>query len=439
VTGTLLYVALLCDFPIAQAGVVEGVRVRPSPERTRIVFDVSQPIEHKIFSLKNPSRLVIDISDAQMQADMDQVSLKRTPIAGLRYARRENNDLRFVLDLNAEVIPRSFVLKPILQYGDRLVVDLYTEEQQYKPIVQQTDLLSRQMRDVIIAIDAGHGGDDPGAIGFGKLYEKHVVLSIANRMNALLEKETGFKGYMVRSGDYYIEHRKRTQLAREKKSDIFISIHADAFESAQPRGASVYAVSEKGATSETARWLSESENRADLIGGAGTLSLDDKDDLLAEVLLDLSVTQSLSTSLEVGSSVIRSLKSSTKMHTDKVEQAAFAVLKSPDMPSILVETGFISNPKDAAALKSSAHQQKLARAIVAGVKNYMLLNPPEGSYLAWKKDQDQEQLLTYVIERGDTLTGIADRYKVSAETIKRVNGLRNDQILIGQILKIPGS
>lgn len=418
---------------------VEGVRVRPSPERTRIVFDVSQPIEHRIFSLKNPARLVIDISNVEMHADLESVSLKKTPIANLRYARRGNKDLRFVLDLNSAVKPRSFALKPILQYGDRLVVDLYTQEQQYTPIVQQTDILSRQMRDMIIAIDAGHGGDDPGAVGFGKLYEKNVVLAIARKIDQQLNNETGMRGFLVRSGDYYIEHRKRTRLARKNKADIFVSIHADAWSTAQPSGASVYAVSEKGATSETARWLAESENRADLIGGAGTVSLDDKDDLLAGVLLDLSMTHSLSSSLDIGASVIRSMKQATKMHTTRVEQADFAVLKSPDMPSILIETGFISNPKDASALKSSRHQNKLAKAIVQGLKNHLVINPPDGTYLAWKKRDNQGRGLTYVIERGDTLTAIASRYSVSAEQIKRVNGLRNDRIRIGQVLKIPGS
>ena len=433
--GLLFIPSLL--FPVLAAS-VDGIRIRPSPERTRIVFDVSEPVEHRIFQLKNPNRLVIDISGAEFNATKDDLSFEKTPITNLRYARWGENDLRIVLELKEKVEPKSFILKPILQYGDRLVVDLSTEERQYQP-VQQTDILSRQMRDLVIAIDAGHGGDDPGAVGHGKLYEKNVVLGIAQKMNARLDKESGLRGFMVRSGDYYIEHRKRTRLARDNRADVFVSIHADAWSDAQPRGASIYVLSEKGATSETARILAESENRSDLIGGVGSISLEDKDEILVNVLLDLSMTHTLSSSLDIGESVIRSLQSITPMHTTRVEQAAFAVLKAPDIPSILVETGFISNPKDAAALKTKSHQEKLAKAIVAGIRNYLELNPPEGTYLAWKRNESSGELLTYVIERGDTLTGIADRYRVSAEELKKVNGLNNDKIRIGQILKIPGS
>lgn len=425
--------------PFAGAGEIKGIRIRPAPERTRIVFDVSRPVEYQIFALKNPRRLVIDIAGMQLKTDFDDLSLKRTPITNIRHARRDNQDLRVVLDLDSEVKPRSFVLKPIMQYGDRLVVDLYTEEQQYTPVIQQSDLISRQMRDVVIAIDAGHGGEDPGAIGFGKLREKDVVLKIAKRAYQLLEKETGFKGFMIRSGDYYVGLKERREHARKMQADVLVSIHADAFKTADARGASVYALSLKGATSENARWLAESENRADLIGGAGGVSLDDKDDLLAGVLLDLSMTYSLTSSINIGKSVIGSLRGVTKLRSSRVEQAGFAVLKSPDIPSILIETGYISNPRDAAALKSKAHQAKLAKAIISGLKHYVIMNPPDGSYLAWKKSENAHRLLTYVIENGDTLSGIADKYRVSAEQIRRANGLRSDIIRTGQVIKIPGS
>lgn len=435
----LFFLALVLSSIGIEAGVVEGIRIRPSPERTRIVFDVSQPIEHRIFILKNPRRLVIDISDAELKTDLGKFSLRKTPITAVRHARRDNNDLRVVLDLKSDVKPRSFVLKPIMQYGDRLVVDLYTKDQQYTPVIQQSNFSVNKLSDLVIAIDAGHGGDDPGAVGYGKLLEKNVVLQISKRLNNLVEKETGFKSIMIRSGDYYLGRRERTKLARKNSANIFVSIHADAFKTAAARGASVYAVSSKGATSEMARWLAESENRADLIGGVGGVSLDDKDDILAGVLLDLISNLSLSASLDVGASIIESLKDVTKMHGTKVEQAGFAVLKSPDMPSVLVETGYISNPKDASLLKSKRHQQKLAKAIFTGVKNYLVANPPDGSYLAWKKTESPRSLLTYVIERGDTLSNIADKYRVSTEKIKKANGLRTDSIRIGQELKIPGS
>lgn len=415
---------------------IESIRVRPSPERTRIVFDLGKPVEHRIFGLSNPERLVIDIMDARLQTRIRQIDLDGTPIRKMRYAARNGEDLRVVLDLAEPVKPRSFVLKPILQYGDRLVVDLYTPEQQ-QPV--QTSRIDRQMRDVTIAIDAGHGGDDPGAVGHGGLLEKDVVLAIAERVSRLFEREPGYRPLMVRKDDYYIGLRRRTELAREKEADIFLSIHADAFKTPEARGASVYAISQQGATSETARWLAEKENRSDLIGGVGGVSLDDKDDLLAGVLLDLSMTASLAASLEMGDSVLGALKGVNRLHKPRVEQAAFAVLKSPDVPSILIETGYISNPSEAEFLATRSHQNNLARAIFYGVKRYVEKNPPPGSFLAWKKQGGDDKLVKYVIESGDTLSGIASKYQVSAESLKRVNGLNSDLIRIGQVLKIPTS
>jgi N-acetylmuramoyl-L-alanine amidase len=424
---------------LATATAIENLRVRPSPERTRIVFDLKEPVEHKIFSLTNPQRLVIDISNAKLDSPLGNIELKDTPIKRVRSSVRNENDLRVVLDLSAEVKPRSFILKPIMQYGDRLVIDLYTHEQQVEPVVPQADRIARQMRDVVVAIDAGHGGDDPGALGPGKLMEKNIVLSISNRLNKLFEKEPGFKSIMVRKGDYYIAHRKRTAIARQNEADIFISIHADAFKTAQASGASVYAISQKGATSETARWLAEKENRADLIGGVGGVSLDDKDDLLAGVLLDLSMTASLSASLDMGEDILRQISRVNKLHKKHVEQAAFLVLKSPDIPSLLIETGYISNPAEAKKLKSKSHQQKMANAIFTGVKSHMTDNPPNGSYLAWKNQDGDDKLATHVIERGDTLSEIASRYHVSFNSLKKVNGLSSNKIRIGQTLKIPST
>ena len=431
---------LLVAFPVS-AGLttIESVRVRPSPERTRIVFDLTQPVEHKIFALSNPQRLVIDISDAKLTKSLSKMDLEGTPILAMRSSSRNEHDLRVVLDLSTPVKPRSFVLKPIMQYGDRLVIDLYTNDQQLAAVVQKADRITRQMRDVVVAIDAGHGGDDPGAIGYGRLLEKKVVLSIANRLDKLFEKETGYKSILIRKGDYYIAHRKRTEIARKNQADIFLSIHADAFETSEASGASIYAISQQGATSEAARWVAEKENRADLIGGVGGVSLDDKDDLLAGVLLDLSMTASLSASLEMGESVLAAISKVNKLHKKHVEQASFLVLKSPDIPSLLIETGFISNPSEARKLKSSSHQQKMAKAIFSGVISYMQDNPPDGSFLAWKKQGGDDKLGTYIIIRGDTLSEIASRYRVSFSNLKKVNGLRSNTIRIGQILKIPAS
>jgi len=417
---------------------IDSVRIRQSPERTRLVFDLNGFVEHSVFLLENPERLVVDIRSARLNASLADLDISDTPVSNLRSAVRNQQDLRVVLDLTTKIKPRSFVLKPILQYGNRLVIDLYTEDQLVTPVVRQEDRISRKMRDVIIAIDAGHGGDDPGAVGYGRAFEKDIVLAIAQQLEILFEKEPGYKTLMIRTKDYYVGLRKRTEIARRKKVDLFISIHADAFMTAAASGASVYAISQKGASSEQARWLAEKENMADLIGGVDSVSLYDKDDLLAGVLLDLSMTASLNASLEVGAEVLQSMGKVTKLHKKGVEQAAFAVLKSPDVPSILIETGYISNPKDAVALKNKAHQVKLAKAIYHGVKRYLEKNSPPGSFLAWKK-QGNPSLVKYTIVRGDTLSAIAQRYRVSADKLRKINRLRGDVIRIGQVLRIPTS
>ena len=436
--GFLIVAMMSCvgHSALANAVVIDSVRIRLAPDRTRIVFDLSGPVEHRIFALVSPNRLVIDIDGATLDQEFSAAELKGTPIRSVRAGIRDSSDLRVVLDLRDEIKPRSFVLKPILQYGDRLVVDLYTAEQQSVPAVQKSEQIVRQMRDVVVAVDAGHGGDDPGAIGPGKLYEKDVVLAIATKLSTLFDKEPGFKSAMTRTGDYYLAHRKRTDIARRVEADIFLSIHADAFMTPDASGASVYAISQKGATSETARWLAEKENRADLIGGVG---LDDKDDLLAGVLLDLTMTRSLSASLDMGQEVLSAIKPLNRLHKKQVEQASFLVLKSPDIPSLLIETGFISNPAEAKKLRTRAHQERMAQAIFSGVKKYVGQSPPLGSYLAEKSQANSAGLATYKIVRGDTLSAIAVKHSVSAERLKAYNGLRNDRIKIGQLLKIPTS
>lgn len=433
--------ALLCVLEVGFAKTnIDGLRVRPSPERTRVVFDLGQPTVHKVFTLENPDRVVIDLRQAELAVDVSKLKLAGTSISRVRTSSRNNGrDVRVVFDMNQAVQPRSFVLEPIMQYGDRLVVDLYDKDRPKPAIVQKSEKSLTQMRDVVIAIDAGHGGDDPGAIGPTRLYEKDVVLNIARDLAVLFDKEPGFRSVLVRKGDYFIAHRKRTDIARESQADAFLSIHADAFKTPKVSGASVYAISQKGATSETARWLAEKENRSDLIGGVGSVSLNDKDDLLAGILLDLSMTASLSLSLEMGESVLQELAKVNKLHKKSVEQAAFAVLKSPDIPSLLIETGFISNPGEERRLGNRQHQGKLARAIFEGLRSAMVRNPPTGSYLAWVKEGRESTAVTHIIERGDTLSEIASRYRVSSKQLKAINGLRGDTIQVGQKLKIPTS
>ncbi len=457
----LLPLLLVCS-ALVQAATVGSVRLWPAPDHVRLVFDVSGPVDYQVFDLTGPHRLVIDINDAQLATNLTQLDLKDSPIRKVRSGVRNGKDLRVVLDLERAIPTRSFLLKPNGQYGDRLVVDLLTGEtavagasQPKEParVVRSTRDVNQQ-RDVVIVIDAGHGGEDPGAIGPNKLREKDVVLGISRELHRLLAQEQGFTSYLTRDGDYYISLRQRTQLARKHNADLFVSIHADAFTRPEASGASVYAISERGATSETARWLAERENRSDLIGGVGGVSLDDKDNTLAGVLLDLSMTASLNASLSVGNQVLRSMGTIAKLHKPKVEQAAFVVLKSPDIPSLLVETGFISNPGEARLLADKAYQRKMAQAIYRGIKAYFEEAPPPGTYLAWRKqggaaimaaapaaamESAANQMVRYVISRGDTLTSIAKRNNVSVGRLREVNGLRSDQLRIGQVIHIPGS
>ena len=366
---------------------VESIRVWKAPEYTRIVFDLSGSIDHQVFMLNNPSRLVLDLSGTKTPKSLSKLDFSNTPITAIRHAKRGKQDVRFVLDLKEAVKPKSFLLKPNERYGNRLVVDIYPTKNKKaaQPVKQVKSIVSTGKRDVIVAIDAGHGGEDPGAIGPGNLQEKAVVLSIARELKKEIDKLKGFKAVLTRTGDYYISLRGRTKLARKSKADLFISIHADAFHKKSARGASVWALSERGATSETGRWLAQSENSSDLIGGVGNVSLDDKSDVLREVLLDLSMTSSLKSSLDVGGMLLNEIGGIAKLHKNRVEQAGFVVLKSPDIPSVLVETGFISNPTEAKNLGSFAFRKKMAKRLATGVKRYFSRKPPVGTYLAWVK------------------------------------------------------
>jgi N-acetylmuramoyl-L-alanine amidase len=289
-------------------------------------------------------------------------------------------------------------------------------------------------RDIVIAIDPGHGGHDPGAVGLGKTREKDVALSIGKELARRINAESGMKAVLVRSGDYYVDHRKRTEIARRNKADLFVSIHADAVDDRRAKGASVYALSNKGASDEEAYLLAERENAAVRVGG---VSISDKDPVLAEVLLDLSQNASLSASLDVGNKVAGELGRIGKMHRKTIQQAGFLVLKSPDMPSILVETAYISNPAEEKKLRNKKHQARVADAILAGVRNYFYTNPPPDTRIAMDIRKSPTRQVKHVIARGDTISEIAERYNVSASEIRRANRLANDKIRIGQTLSIP--
>ena len=409
---------------------INSVRMWPAPDNTRLVFDVSGPVSHSLFTLANPDRIVIDVKNTSLAASLDGIIFDKSMLNGIRTAVRNKTDLRIVLDLNETARPKSFVLVPNKEYGHRLVIDLQKAGSSDKT-VKRISPAEGGRRDVIIAIDAGHGGDDPGASGPHHTKEKDVVLQIARRLNTLVTQERGMQPVMIRDGDYYIGLRKRVEIAHQHRADMFVSIHADAFNDPSAKGSSVYTLSLRGASSEQASILAEKENAADLIGG---VRLDDKDDLLASVLLDLSQTATIEASVDVASRILSGLKGVGKVHKSHVEQAGFRVLKSPDLPSILVETAFISNPTEERLLRTSNHQYQLAKAIMDGLHDYFHSNPPPGTLLA---SREQEQELTHTISRGDTLSGIARQYSVSLDTLRTANGLQDSNLRVGEVLRIP--
>ena len=429
------FVFMLTSFVLALPSAanvqVHDVRLWRAPDHTRIVFDLTGPAAHKLIVLENPHRIVLDVSDASLQAQLASLDLSGTPIRKLRSAVREKDDLRVVLDLEAAVKPKSFELKANDRAGDRLVLDIYDISAKTATVKKSVKQSAR--RDIIIAIDAGHGGEDPGASGPGRLREKNVVLSIAKELEVLFKANTGYKPKMIRSGDYYVSLKGRRDLAHKYQADLFVSIHADAFKRKEAHGASVYALSTRGATSTMASYLAQRENSADLVGG---VRLRDKDDVLASVLADLSMTSTLDTSLKLGDGVLKKVDRIAKLHKNRVEQAGFAVLKSPDIPSILVETGFISNPTEAKNLGSRTYRKKMAAQIHAGIIEWFAAHPPSGTLVAWHKQGGGQR---YTIARGDTLSGIAQRFNVSLAMLKSSNGLSGSRIQVGQKLTIPTS
>ncbi len=431
--ATRALILLLLMPCLALAAQVQGVRLWTAPDHTRLVFDIDQPLQHKVFSLAHPDRLVIDLPKAAPGPKLKTAGISDRHVKGIRYARRKDGTLRLVLDLKQAVRPKSFLLKPKGGYGHRLVVDLY-EKTAARPRVAKSERDIRQWRDVVVAIDAGHGGEDPGAHGrVHRTREKDVTLQIARRLKREIDARPGMRAVLTRKGDYYVGLRKRMRLARRYKADLFISIHADAFRDPRVRGSSIYVLSNRGASSEAARWLAARENAADLVGG---VSLDDKDDVLASVLLDLSQSAAQEASLAAAQKVYRNLGKLGKLHSRRIQRAGFVVLKSPDIPSMLIETGFISNPSEERKLRSPAYQKKLARAIADGVERYFHDAPPPGTLLA-KREKDRRPR-EHVISRGETLSVIASRYRVSLAKLRTVNRIKNDRrIHVGQVLRIP--
>ena len=428
---------------------IKNVRIWPAPDSTRVVLDISNPVTYEVIRLANPERLVLDLPASRLQTSVAKLDFKGSPIATIRSSQRPDNKLRLVIDLHHKVNAKVFALAPNQSYGNRLVIDLTNYKVEGAKVssvaskqqaIKSLDVLNSQ-RDIVIAIDPGHGGEDPGALGpkFNgkKLREKHVVLAIGKYLQQEINRMPGFEGVLVRSGDYYVSLRGRTTKARKSSADLFVSIHADAFKNSKARGASVWTLSKRGATSEMGRWLAQKENSADLIGGIGGVSLDDKEEDLVKTLLDLSMTHSHSTSQGVAVAIHHNMAKIARMHKKHVERAGFVVLKSPDIPSVLVETGFISNPGEAAKLRTSSYQKKMAKAIATGIRQYFYANPVANTYVATVVEAKRTQI-TYKVVRGDTLSGIAQRYNTTISALRKANAMSSKSVLkIGQKLTIP--
>jgi N-acetylmuramoyl-L-alanine amidase len=387
----------------ADAARIASARVWPAQEYTRVIFESSSPIEHQLVVLRDPNRVVLDLARIAASRELDELAshLQRTDpyIEAIRIGRPSDGFLRVVLDLKTEVRPQVFSLKPVAEYGHRLVLDLYpmtpvdplmallqSEGFDARPdtappragAVQRTDPRrdahdKPASRRITIALDPGHGGEDPGAIGRRGTYEKNVVLAIGRRLQHVLDADSRMRVMLTRNDDFYVPLAERVRKARRVQADLFVSIHADAFRESSARGSSVFALSEHGATSAAARWLAQRENAADLIGG---VNLDVKDPVLARTLLDLSQTAQISDSLKVGQEVLDGIGTHNALHRGTVEQAGFAVLKAPDIPSILIETAFISNPDEELKLRNPREQQRFAESIAEGIHRYFAQSPP---------------------------------------------------------------
>ena len=447
---------------------IQAMRLSQAGSETRLVVDLDRAFQYDLFPLTNPPRLVVDIKHTSQSGPLIIPDLLNSPIRTIRYANRKEDTLRLVLDLRHAVRYESRTLAPKADYLHRLVIDLHdtantpattpstapsksqlerpvttvekpkttsarqeaastkaTETITPKPVATVSKSKKSMMRrDIIIAIDPGHGGADSGAVGRHGTKEKDIALSVAKRLAKMIDAKPGMRAYLTRETDIFISLRQRIKRARENKADMFISIHADAFRDTKAKGASVFVLSQRGASSEAAQMMADKENAADLAGG---ISLEDKDDMLASVLLDLSQTASLEASLEVANTVLAGLRRVGNVHKKEVESAAFVVLKSPDIPSILVETAFISNPDEERKLKSSSHQDKIARAILSGISNYFQRNPLPGTGIPQQ----------HIVSNGDTLSMIAQRYQVSMLELKTSNHLTRSDINVGDVLLIP--
>ena len=416
---------------------VQNLRLWQAPDHVRLVFDLSGPLDHRLFTLKDPTRIVIDMDNARITGALPSVDASNPIIAGLRSGDRGDNAVRIVIDLQAEIQPRTCLLKPFGEYGHRLVIDLVDTKaaaEDAKLDAQPATVAPTPVnRDLIVAIDAGHGGEDPGAIGRRyRTREKDVVLAIARELQNLVAATPGMKPVMIRDGDYYVGLRERIRKANRHGADVFISIHADSIVGRHARGSSVYVLSERGATNEAAKVLADKENAADMIGGAG---LGDRDDLLLRVLVDMTQNATIGDSLDLGADMLSSLRQVGPLHYAAVAQAGFMVLKSPHIPSVLVETAFISNPDEEGKLRDRASQRRIAQGIFSGLQRAaprLLARRGTPTQLAASHDGRD-----YVVKTGDTLVSIARQHAIDVDALRFLNDIRDNNLPVGTRLRIP--
>lgn len=402
---------------------IKDIRLAKNKGYVRLVFDLDGIADHSIFALQAPNRVVLDIKGTKMPHGMvDQVQANSL-IRSIRSGVRKDKDLRVVFDLSKEVSPRSFLLAPSGKSGHRLVIDLHDK-------TKSTKVRTSNKRDVIVAIDAGHGGRDPGATGRSGTHEKLITLQIAKRLEKDINAQRGMKAVLIRKNDRYMRLRDRIHKARDAHADMMISLHADSFPDPRARGSSIYALSVDGASSETARMLAEKENAADLLFGDVSLAVEDQ--MVKEVLFDLSLTGTIESSLDIGGEILGQLKSVNRVHKKKVQQAGFAVLKAPNIPSVLLETAFISNPREEKNLRSASHQKKVSKAITRGVNKYFSRKAPPGTWLASSE-------CDYIVCSGDNVATIAKQHNVNEPDLRARNGLHADNLIAGRVIKIPVS
>ncbi|SUP43332.1 N-acetylmuramoyl-L-alanine amidase [Vibrio furnissii] len=428
-----------------QANVLEGVRVWPSPDETRVVIDVKSEVDFSYFTLSGPDRLVVDLKQTSLGTKLPVHVSDSAILTKIRASSPpEKSSYRLVLELKRKSSPQLFKLAPTPggQYGHRLVIDLPHAETASQPAAKPSSeaKVSRDASqlygtaDIVVAIDAGHGGEDPGSIGPTRKYEKDVTLSVAKKLADQIDAVPGMKAVLTRRGDYFVNLNKRSEIARKNKAHLLVSIHADAFHTPQPRGASVFVLNTRRANTEIARWVENHEQQSELLGGAGeVLAKNNADRNVSQTLLDLQFSHSQKEGYKVATNILREMGKVAHLHKREPVNASLAVLKSPDIPSVLVETGFISNPAEEKLLFQRSHQDKLAHALTVAVVQYFEDNPPEGTLFA-----NRGKTQKHKVQRGESLSVIANKYGTRVEAIVQTNKLKSNNLAVGQILTIPG-